>query len=682
MIELGRVEFDVGNVLVCNLIKDYKHNSSNKLDNARSYKILFTLEHKYPQSYDPPVITVDPAEYYISWVWVRDQYQYQHSEDYYLQRNNILLKSSYNTTWMDDQPGPSYTTDEFEINHDNARPIVTINIIRRETPGDSSNDDIRVIETTFSQLPPCPVMVNASNVPYENLNGESYTQYNIYTLPLISDFTHGYPKYELVFRYPNGTVIETGLGESYPISVEIMSKPIGDYFEQAYWLVMYTPKLFEPYPNQNELNITSEIKITLSDGSVLYSQSVPARVKLKDFDPSIDSFVVNIDNTDPIIRDSWNNVAVEGYSKLSWEIVATPKYGATITMYEIHKKFIPVSGDSSEEVFTSTTPSGIVYDLYGGEYQFWVKVTDSRGTEADTSSNPVKIYVNQYINPRLVNPSVKRTTSSMTPADDGTYFTVLSDCSYSAVDYGGTIRNQITLAYAYYQTGNAPSSLSWTVFEKNVSTLSIDSIEDSAAYSVILRVTDTLGNYDEISFNLPTGIVTMHLRQGGKGIAFGQYSDTNGEKKVQSAWPFSSIGYEMQNLSGVKFPGQHIFPNAFNFDYKEENAIISKRVYIHCVTSPANYVILCSVQRKTGDENDLFLDYTPDGGGSVETYRHVYTPGSTCLFAMLKLISGSGTVELKQKDGSGTISTYKGNGAAFMIAFAIDDHVNTASHDI
>lgn len=123
-----------------------------------------------------------------------------------------------------------------------------------------------------------------------------------------------------------------------------------------------------------------------------------------------------------------------------------------------------------------------------------------------------------------------RCLSDGTLSPVGTYLRIKAGRSYS--DLAG--KNQCTLRYAY-KSGAEENYSGWVTLlaagdaasETDVILPNIVSSVTSS-YDVRISAVDTLGCETQLDFNIPTDDVTLHLRAGGKGAAFGKYAEEDG----------------------------------------------------------------------------------------------------------------------------------------------------------
>ena len=176
-------------------------------------------------------------------------------------------------------------------------------------------------------------------------------------------------------------------------------------------------------------------------------------------------------------------------------------------------------------------------------------VTDKRGF-SKTTSKDVTVY--PYSKPALQPSSgysaivCERSDQDGTPNDAGTYLHIKCRMKYSPVTVNGVQKNFCSLKYQYKVAGGSWSSEKTLVentsaaeYEGNL--LDVVSQTDKS-YTIRLIVVDTIGSREAYEFPIPTADVTMHLGEGGYGVAFGKYSEaTPDDKMVELAGDWSLV---------------------------------------------------------------------------------------------------------------------------------------------
>jgi hypothetical protein len=154
-------------------------------------------------------------------------------------------------------------------------------------------------------------------------------------------------------------------------------------------------------------------------------------------------------------------------------------------------------------------------------------VTDSRNRQsAEVSVSGPVIY--DYGQPAITTATAFRCNSAGTADDTGTY--ISAKCSGSVYSCGG--HNAKTVQCRRRVTGG--SWTGWTALTNNTVSVINAGLSVASACEVQFRVSDSLGNSRTVTVTIPTASVTLNLRPGGRGAAFGKYAEADGE--LQVAW--------------------------------------------------------------------------------------------------------------------------------------------------
>lgn len=301
---------------------------------------------------------------------------------------------------------------------------------------------------------------------------------------------------------------------------------IADFDAETAWnWYSLTPKksLANRIPNAASGTCTVYIK-TWSDGnltqqigeeqSVSFTLTVPADAK-----PTVSSgwAAAAADNSGG--KASALSGFISGFSRAQITFAAdkiSTKYGASIAGYRI------VCGGVSAE--SAPYKTGV---LYGKSAQIICRVTDSRGMYAEETLT-VNLY--SYAAPTLTGVQIYRSDDAMLPADTGLHIAGVATVKY--FDCGG--ENTYTLKGYWRAVGGSWSAgLAMTSGKAALVTGSVD-ILTTASYEAKIEITDKLGNTASFSAVIPTADVAFHLRPGGKGAAFGKYSE---KEALEVAWP-------------------------------------------------------------------------------------------------------------------------------------------------
>ena len=210
---------------------------------------------------------------------------------------------------------------------------------------------------------------------------------------------------------------------------------------------------------------------------------------------------------------------VQGYSKAKAVFngsKVTCKQGASIAKYAVTYLGKTVE-ESPYRTETISTTSATVR----------CTVTDSRGLTAWEDFN---IALLEYAPPALVGADLFRSDGEGTAADGGAHIAGVARARYS--ELGGL--NSVTLK-GYWKSvgGSYGAGETMTVGAVGLVTGNVE-ISTDRSYVALLVLTDSLGNSTEFEENIPTEHVAFHLKEGGKGAAFGKAAEQ--DELLDVAW--------------------------------------------------------------------------------------------------------------------------------------------------
>lgn len=154
-------------------------------------------------------------------------------------------------------------------------------------------------------------------------------------------------------------------------------------------------------------------------------------------------------------------------------------------------------------------------------------VTDSRGL---TAWEDVTVELESYAPPMLVGAALYRADGEGAAADSGTHIAGLATAKFSSI--GG--RNTATIMGYWKSVGGSYGE--GVTLPSGAVGLVTGGAEISAdrSYTAKIVVTDSLGNSAEFEENIPTEQVAFHLKEGGRGAAFGKAAEQ--DELLDVAW--------------------------------------------------------------------------------------------------------------------------------------------------
>lgn len=277
----------------------------------------------------------------------------------------------------------------------------------------------------------------------------------------------------------------------------------------------------------NSTSGTATVQVQTKSGSTnigsavskTFTVTVPASV--------VPSFNFGISRVDGQVPAAWG-IYLKGKSKATATISgATGSYSSTIRSYSISGGGSSTTGTSMTTGFLNTT----------GTITFTAKVTDSRGRAMTKTAS---ISVTDYFTPYVSGASVYRCNSAGAADSNGTYFRAAATAKYASCNG----KNGYTLRVRYKK----PTDSAWSGYT-NISSGSyviVSGLSTEYSYDIEISVGDYFAGAIWRS-TVPTAAYTMHLKKGGKGIAFGKASER--DNAVETAWPIYINGASNWNIA-------------------------------------------------------------------------------------------------------------------------------------
>ena len=236
------------------------------------------------------------------------------------------------------------------------------------------------------------------------------------------------------------------------------------------------------------------------------------------------------------LSEDFNGLYIQNKTKVQVNFDGTKgQYGATIKSYSV-----TVDKKRQSDPYLS--------DLISTAGKIFVSgtVTDSRGF---SSVFPQPITVIAYSKPSVApytgaNSIVcKRCDAEGNISDSGTYLRIKAGRQYSTVTADDVQKNFCTLRFRY-KPESATEFSNWTTLlaKENTDTNEVDAVIGNVAssvatsYTVQIGVIDEIGEEASLEFTIPTAQVTIHLKQGGKGVGIGMYSKEDNVVAIAEDW--------------------------------------------------------------------------------------------------------------------------------------------------
>ena len=242
--------------------------------------------------------------------------------------------------------------------------------------------------------------------------------------------------------------------------------------------------------------------------------------------PTVESGWVSVSRDNSAIPDvsAW----VKGYSKAKITFdpdKVTGNYGATIS------KFSVLYGGVRTEAVDNEATTGTLADVNAAVF---CTVTDSRG---NSTTEEIVVPVLDYAPPTITGAEIFRCDGALLPADEGVHIAAKATAGCTSLDGA----NSVTLTAAYKAVGAADYGAE-VALESGVAGMvtGSDDVSTMQSYLVRLTATDRLGVTTTFEKAVPTKAVTFHLKNGGKGAAFGKYAET--DELFECQWDASFSG--------------------------------------------------------------------------------------------------------------------------------------------
>ena len=317
------------------------------------------------------------------------------------------------------------------------------------------------------------------------------------------------------------------------------------------------------------------------------------------------------------VTDSGKHI-VQNKSTLSVTFTeATAIKGAKITSYSVS-----VNGVAKALTSAGTIDFGTINA--NSDLSLVVTAIDSRGNSTPVYKTVTIIpYSEPTVSPYTSYNSIvcERCDENGTVADEGTFLKLVVQGKWNTLPNeknGASV--QVKAAYAGYDSGwiNVPATASgggasnnyfkWYDINTKVDGLTLDTTK---AYTVTVRCIDSIGGYKDIPYTIPTSDVCLHLRKGGNGASFGEYSQDEKPLNVASDWDFKMKGSIVndfvveQGTSGI-------------WTYRKWNSGIAE-----CWGSKEHIVSFNTVWGALYDSGDVFYENYPNGLFIEQPYCHI-----------------------------------------------------------
>lgn len=336
-------------------------------------------------------------------------------------------------------------------------------------------------------------------------------------------FTLGSFSYTTGAIHPNTTAAYTYTGYSLPIA-DIAPKIVGKPPSASMSVTLYT---------YSDSGASAQIG---SASTTTFTVTVP------DNDSTKPSVTMTLSPVTPYTK--FASLYLQGRSKVKATISGSGKHGASVSSYSMQADGVSYASPYTSDILTRS-----------GNVEVVGTATDSRGFSGKNSQSiNVIAYDPPYIAPSEGYTSVicERCTKDGTASDIGTYLHVKGTRNYTKINIGDIV-NTCSVRCRYkpengswsHDGGGGVGVLLWTDTSTDEFDIILPNIvsDTTLSYTVELNIIDDTYTPTALTFHIPSERVDFHLREDGKGAAFGKYSTV--ENLLECEWDakFNNVSY-------------------------------------------------------------------------------------------------------------------------------------------
>lgn len=275
---------------------------------------------------------------------------------------------------------------------------------------------------------------------------------------------------------------------------------------------------------------------TITSGSTFFS-TVEKTFSVQETDATKPELTVTAAANNGSLGTAFQGIYIQGKSKVDVTLSVQTKYNASIGSYSTVADGKTYTASSFTSDFLSAT----------GNQTITSKVTDSRGFSALSQQ---ELFVYSYSKPYVVPTDGSDSVECYRGNADGgrnnssTKIWVKAKRNYTAITADNSQKNFCSLRWRYKSDSESWGNQPWNdlIVKSNTDTDSFSALIPDIefpitnAYTIQLGVADDIGESSEISFDIPTDDVPLHLGQGGKNTAVGRYCDYTKPYSFQVGW--------------------------------------------------------------------------------------------------------------------------------------------------
>lgn len=290
-------------------------------------------------------------------------------------------------------------------------------------------------------------------------------------------------------------------------------------------------KVAEQFPIQSSETMTVTLTTILSDAkTAIGSDSRTFKVSLPNITEIRPSVAMATYPMNESLDSKFSSVYIQGRSKLVTTLSGEGKYGSWISEYQYW-----VEQDGTQVFGSRGTIQTYSQTLFAtGKLTIKGYTHDSRGYMSAASTQEIE--VSPYRKPRLFPVSTEKSVicgrclEDGTLDDSGTFLRVRAIRDYSKIVVDETQYNYCLVRYRFKAEGETAFSDWKQLVAKEATEDEIDEIvpnvvsSTALSYVVEIGVIDDIGEYSTLSYDIPTDKITLHLKEGGNGVAMGKYA--------------------------------------------------------------------------------------------------------------------------------------------------------------
>lgn len=232
---------------------------------------------------------------------------------------------------------------------------------------------------------------------------------------------------------------------------------------------------------------------------------------------------------------AFDGLYIQGRTSVRAAFTASSTY-STISTYQISGKGIAATGNPA----TARTNEPGTITITG-------RVTDTRGYYTEKTQDITVIpYTDPVLAPYTGESAVvcARCDSSGSLSASGIYLKIKAKRLYAKVEAGGTQKNFCTLEYRCKAAAapDYPGTWQTLLAGSGTDTDLVDAVlpdvvpSAQTSYHVQVRARDDIGTPHTREFKIPTDFVTLHLKNGGKGVGMGKYAEADNTLELNEGW--------------------------------------------------------------------------------------------------------------------------------------------------